>query len=106
MGGDGGEMDTYWVPPTDVFLALSHLILTQPCEARVIILICRSGIGGLTRLSNLLTANEREPRFKVRLPEYFLLQHASCSSWRLKKKKNVGLFETQFKNILLPEIIS
>ena len=37
----GGGMDTYRVPPADVFLALSHLFLTQPYETRVIILICR-----------------------------------------------------------------
>lgn len=58
-------MDTYWVLPADVFLALSHLFLTQPYEARVIILICRWGIWSLTRLSNLLTAAAGEPGFEV-----------------------------------------
>lgn len=40
-GVGGGGMNTYWVPPADAVFALSHLILTQPREARVITVICR-----------------------------------------------------------------
>lgn len=66
----GGGMDTSWVPPADVVFALCHLILTLPREARVIIVICRWGIWGLTRLGNLLTTDEEAPRFEVRRLEY------------------------------------
>lgn len=35
----------------------------------------------------MLTADEEESGFEVRLPEYFPLQHASCLPWRFEKKK-------------------
>lgn len=81
-------MDTYPVLPADVFLALSHLFLTQPYETRVIILICRWGIWSLTRLNNLLTAAVGEPGFEATVQ---ILSFVACFLLFVETE-GVGLF--------------
>lgn len=56
----------------------------------------------------MLTADEGEPRFEVRTAR--ILLSATCFLFfveiKKKRRKDVGFFETKFKDIFLPEIIS